>query len=326
MKRDTLMIKIFNFDVGQADCILLHFEKGSKENDTYQYFNLLIDGGYQKNNIASNLNDALGDEKIQGVVVTHVDRDHISGILRLVSDSMDKINDAFLLFNKYDESLISYTEAKKLAEQFQKNFSSNIQIKSYEESFSIELMEKINCNKEFLDVYIMSLGQRRKCPHIDKEIIIITILAPSIENVTRFMRNWHDNMIDAQITNKSSIVLLLEFEDKKLLMSGDGIYSEIGDSLSKIKDLKKIDVMKAAHHGAEKNNIGLKEIAKKYKCSEIFFTIDEKKYNEKKEHPDHKLLEELKSINSIHLTCSSSLNDGDLSNYLECKTEIKLGV
>lgn len=325
------MIKIINFDVGQADCILVHFEKGNKENNTYQYFNLLVDGGYKNNNIELKLKNCLGGEKIQGIVVTHVDRDHISGISGMVSDNMEEIQDAFLLFNKYDENLISYNDAKVLAEQFQKMFSSNIQIKSYEESFPLELMEKINCSKEFLNIEIMSLGQRRKCPHVDVEKVIITILAPSIDNITKFMRNWHGDKVNPQITNRSSIVLLLEFDGKAVLMSGDGQYSEIRDALSQIKNLERIDIMKAAHHGAEQNNIGLKELAIKYHCSEIFFTIDEKKYLCKKTHPNLDLLKELKGIETlndkkdiIHLTCNSEITNDDLLNYLEHKTEMRL--
>ncbi len=325
------MIKITNFDVGQADCILIHFEKGEKGKNNYQYFNLLVDGGYKSSDIASKLWTCLEDETIQGIVVTHVDRDHISGILGMVSDRMEKIKDAFLLFNKYDENLISYSEAKELAEQFQKKFSSNIQIKSYEQSFSLELMEKINCNEKFLNVEIMSLGQRRKCPGIDAEKVIITVLGPSIERITRFMRNWHSDKRDPKTTNEASVVLLLEFDGKAILMSGDGEYSEIRGALSKITNIEKIDVMKAAHHGAAANNIGLKEIAIKYHCPEIFFTIDEKKYSREKKHPDLKLLKELKEVETltdhkemIHLTCSSAITDADLLEYLECQTEIIL--
>lgn len=332
-RRGTLMIKITNFDVGQADCILIHFEKGNKENDTYRYFNILIDGGYKNSGIALKLKESLGDETIQGIVVTHVDRDHISGILGMLSDKMELMKDAFLLFNKYDESLISYSEAKELAEQFQKKFSSNIQIKSYEESFSLELMEKINCDEKFLDIEIMSLGQRRKCPYIDADKVIITVLAPSIDCITRFMRNWHLDRKDAKTTNEASIVLLLEFEGNAILMSGDGEYLEIRNALSKINNIEKIDVMKAAHHGAAANNIGLKETAIKYHCTEIFFTIDENQYNREKKHPDLELLRELKEAETltdkketIHLTCSSAITNADLLEYLECKTEIRLDV
>ena len=50
------MIKIYNFQVGQADCILVHFEENIDEiepNDVTEkrYFNLLIDGAYKKDKI-----------------------------------------------------------------------------------------------------------------------------------------------------------------------------------------------------------------------------------------------------------------------------------
>ena len=105
------MIKIYNFQVGQADCILVHFEEHIDEiepNDVTEkrYFNLLIDGAYKKDKIHKKLCDELDKESIQGSVVTHVDEDHISGIIGLVEKKKKMIENAFLLFNKYDESLI----------------------------------------------------------------------------------------------------------------------------------------------------------------------------------------------------------------------------
>lgn len=331
------MIQINNFEVGQADCILIHFEKSVEMSDLggnvlieKKYFNLLIDGAYKKSKIENKLNETLGEEQIQGIVVTHIDEDHISGILGLVEKQMNKIENAFLLFNKYDESLISYNQGKELAKQFQKKFASNLQIKSYETEFSQELLDHMNCDPTILPIEIMSLEQRTLAEEIDQEIINITILGPTRDNIKKFMQNWDDNIKEGEITNRASIVLLIEYEGKTIVLSGDGYYIDIKSALSDIRNLEKIDVMKAAHHGALDNNIALVELTEQFHCNHIFFTIDESEYQKKKEHPDTKLLKELKKLadereGPLVLSCNTELGKSDLNQYMIKKNKINIG-
>lgn len=333
------MIKIYNFQVGQADCILVHFEENIDEiepNDDVEtekrYFNLLIDGAYKKDKIHKKLCDELDKESIQGIVVTHVDEDHISGIIGLVEKKKKMIENAFLLFNKYDESLISYDQAKKLEQQFQTKFRSNIQVKSYEMEYSQDLMSQINTDSRYISIEIRSLEQRSLAEEISQEVINITILGPTQDNIKKFMQNWHNDNKNAEITNRASIMLLIEYEGKAIILSGDGYYTDIECALSEIKDLNKINVMKAAHHGASANNDILAELVEKYDCEHIFFTIDKEKYNGKKEHPNPKLLEELKKIaderddskEALVLSCNSDIKGSELENYLIEKTEINI--
>lgn len=312
------MIKITNFDVGQADCFLLHFEKEKK------YFNLLIDGAFEKNKIDKLLEEKLDGKKIQGIVVTHIDSDHISGILGIARRKFDAINNAFFIFNKFDENLISYTQAKDLSNEIQKNFSKNLLIKSYMKNFTEELNREINAKNdidEILQVNLMSLGQRKKYDSLNQNVINISVLAPSQENVKKFMRNWNDERVNASIINLSSIVLLLEFDGITILMSGDGNFVDIGEKLNEI-EIKKINLIKAAHHGAKHNNIRLVEIAKLYKCDEIVFTVSDE-YDEK--HPSLELLKGLKEINSeLVLSCSSEVKDDRLREYLVQTNDIIL--
>ena len=312
------MINMTNFDVGQADCFLIHFEKENK------YFNLLIDGAFEKNKIDILLKEKLDGEKIQGIVVTHIDSDHISGILGIVRRKFDAINNAFFIFNKFDENLISYTQAKDLSNEIQKNFSKNILIKSYMKNFTEELNKEINAKNDIdqiLQVNLMSLGQRKKYDTLDQNIINISVLAPSQENVKRFMRNWNDEIVNASIINLSSVVLLIEFDGMAMLMSGDGSFVDIEEKLHEI-EIEKIDLIKAAHHGAKHNNIKLAEVANLYNCEEVVFTVCDE-YDEK--HPSLELLKELKETNQeIVLSCGSEVKDVNLRQYLVQKKDIIL--
>lgn len=349
------MIKVTSFDVGQADCILVHMDK--ELNGKRRYFNLLIDGAYKKNQIGKKLKESLGKECIQGIVVTHVDQDHISGILDIVKGMNEKIRNAFVLFNKYDENMISYNEAKDLSILLKTNFPRNMQICSYSRNYWDSLVSQLNQNPKYLEVELLSIAQRYKCPKIDSNKVYITIVGPSIEEVRRLMRDWKQYNEskkneekpgkNARVINEASIVLLIEFDGSAILLSGDGYFDQdkpctIRKKLEKIKNLDKIDLIKASHHGALENNEGLVDVVKKYHCKKVFFTISQKEFVDKMEeeskhpkkapvakHPDPQLLKDLHDIrnqngDSVELVCSEDINDIRLTNYM--KKEIVMTV
>lgn len=349
------MITVTSFEVGQADCILVHMEK--EINTQKLYFNLLIDGAYKKDQIDTKVKKMLGKECIQGIVITHVDQDHISGILNLVKGMNDKIKNAFVLFNKYDENMISYDEAKDLSVLLKTNFSRNMQICSYSRNYWDSLVRQLNKNPKCLEVEILSIVQRCKCPKVDPNKVFITVIGPSIEEVRRVMRDWkqYNESVkreekprkNARVINEASIVLLIEFDGAAILLSGDGYFDQdnpctIRKKLEKIKNLDTIDLIKASHHGALENNDGLVDIVTKYHCKKVFFTISQKKFMEKVQeesmhperapvvkHPDPQLLKDLHDIqdqdgNPVELTCSDKINDVRLTKYMKQEIVMKV--
>lgn len=126
----------------------------------------------------------------RGLFVTHVDRDHISGILDLVKGMNDKIRNAFVLFNKYDENMISYSEAKDLSVLLKTNFPRNIQICSYSRNYWDSLVKQLNKNPKCLEVELLSIVQRCKCPKVDPNKVFITVIGPGIEEVRKVTRDW----------------------------------------------------------------------------------------------------------------------------------------
>lgn len=317
------MIKIKNFDVGKADSILLHFERKDQNLDEKKYFNLLIDGGHAKDEIREKLEEVLGEEKLHGIVVTHIDRDHISGVLDLVSrkNKLDFSN-TFVLFNKYDETMISYLQAEKLAVELKSSFKEELLVKSYAKLYSVEDNKKLNSAKDNdseLSVNLMSYKQRKKYSKLDENKVNITILGPDIEYLNKFMQNWKDKIVNAEITNRSSIMILIEFNDIKVLLTGDGYIDEIKESLKQL-ELEKIDVIKASHHGAKENNKGLIDIVEDYKCGIVFFTITGTDDNN---HPDIDLVKELYD-KKCALHCSANVTGAELKKYITTKKDITI--
>ena len=65
-------------------------------------------------------------------------------------------------------------------------------------------------------------------------------------------------ILDASITNLSSIMFLVESEGKKILFTGDGLGRDMLDILSEKKMLNSegrlhVDILKVPHHGSERN-------------------------------------------------------------------------
>ena len=102
------------------------------------------------------------------------------------------------------------------------------------------------------------------------------ILGPTQKSLDRLKKIWADwerqhlqaevtiddyealQTLDSSITNLSSIMFLVESEGKKMLFTGDGLGSDIVESLSKRELLDSqgrlhVDILKVPHHGSERN-------------------------------------------------------------------------
>ena len=102
------------------------------------------------------------------------------------------------------------------------------------------------------------------------------ILGPTQKNLEKLRKIWDSwvrshvqvgvtpkdyealQILDASITNLSSIMFLVEFEGKKILFTGDGVGRDMLDILSEKKMLNSegrlhVDILKVPHHGSERN-------------------------------------------------------------------------
>lgn len=271
-------IVVKSFDVGQGDFFLIKVS-----NSTGKYFNLMVDCG--KKGRSGELKEALNGQRLNGIVVTHVDDDHIIGVIDLIEnyECHDLLKDVFIIFNKYDETLITYDKGNKLYEEIKLRLSQKMLLKSYARNYNREnkSIGRRRRNEE-LPVHILSKVQRALMDPdmLEKDNLYITLLSPNIDTLKKFMRDWrkiNENKKKIQengkFKNQSSITFLMEFNGKRLLMMGDGIVSEVFEALKDIKEIKTIDYIKLSHHGAENSNEGIEKFVDNYSCKKFGVTM-----------------------------------------------------
>lgn len=290
-------IVVKSFDVGQGDFFLIKVSDA-----TGKYFNLMVDCG--KTNVLEDLKDALNGQRLNGIVVTHVDNDHIVGVIDLLEncETYDFLNNVFIIYNKYDETLITYDKGNKLHEEIRRRLSQKMLIKSYARNYNREnkVIERRR-KKEELPVHILSKVQRglMSADMLEKEHVYITLLSPDIDTLKKLMRNWKKVtesstkvQEDSELKNQSSISFLLEFNEKKVLMMGDGTVKDVYEILKEFKGVENIDYIKLSHHGARNNNEGIEKFVDTFSCKKYGVTIKEGQTGETK-HPNRDVIKGL---------------------------------
>lgn len=238
------------------------------------------------------------------------------------------MKDVFIIYNKYDETLITYDKGKKLYEEIKRRLSQKMLLKSYARSYNrennaIERRKK----KDELSVHILSKVQRMlmNTDMLEKNNVYITLLSPDINTLKKFMRDWKKTsenktktQENAKLKNQSSIVILIEFNGKRLLMMGDGMVNDAYEAVKDIKGVKTIDYIKLSHHGAEDSNMGIEKFCDNYSCKNFGVTIKKRQDNEKK-HPDRGIIGSLVERNCQIYTST----DYEYSDLDDCIRDIQ---
>lgn len=309
-------VEIIMFPAKSGDCILLHF---IKEN-----FHILIDGGY-----VSTYEEYLkpylmklseSDAKLDLVIVTHIDRDHINGIKKLLEENGNSkcpniIEIGEVWFNSF-RNIFKVPEKKEGGLSFSERGILNNMAANNNESIS-DNIENIsfrdgNCLADLLikNEYAWNISCQKviacdDTPKVSFGNIDISILNPSKEDLNTLADVWmkdisrqckkvivcnnhlfdrafegyfiddmeysvekekisysSDTMIDWKIaaeldddhpdksvSNQSSIVVMIEYDGKTYLFTGDCPITKI-----KWKLPTKITLVKLPHHGSGKSN------------------------------------------------------------------------
>jgi len=241
-------IEIITLSDSNSDSFLIKF-LGNVRN---RY--ILIDGGLRGNGRKSlQIVREIFNKKevIDMVILTHVDLDHVNGLLSIFeSDIVTSKNIGGVLFN------VPHSE---------------VEINSYKQSASqcgyregnklLELILKKNINI----CKAVSGGSY----HIDNDVLI-DIIAPTQAALDIDHFNWRNTEIghdetedynkesllkekhveDTKPQNVSSIVCLISFDSKALLFTGDSVPSQI---LNAAKEPIAVDFFKIPHHGSKYN-------------------------------------------------------------------------
>lgn len=285
----TLTIKFLR--VGCADGICIRFRGNDLQNH-----NIIVDGGVEKGNIyLETLRKEIEEivnrgEFIDLWIISHIDDDHIGGILRFIKDkaliqNVDLSKTSFWYnYSNYDyytglrdKKFISVSQGIRLRDFLLKN---------------THLVQKITNTNSPVQYYGLK----------------IDILSPDGARFERLIKKWEKEEIkirkkvaskpksskendyrikiedfdlssfkeDSSEENGSSIAFLLQFEQKKILFLSDSHPSIIVNRLNKLGFSKtnklKLDLMQVPHHGS-KHNIN-NELLEMIECTNFVINAD----------------------------------------------------
>ena len=255
-------MKIQFIPSGNADAI--HIRLHEKEG---KHRNICIDSGYRKR-YKARLKKALSSitesgEKIDLWIITHIDSDHISGILAFFEDTdfpTDFVNEFW--FNPSmatmpdDSEKISVQQGIKLRDYLIG------QGKCPDQRFTSDL-PSINSSGAKIVILSPDESKLRKALSSWKEEEMKAKSAKPIAGVFDYDVPIEDLMKkpfkeDNGVWNGSSIAFLFEAQDKRILFLGDSHPSVVAESLrKKIKCSEsnplKLDLVKVSHHGSAGN-------------------------------------------------------------------------
>ncbi len=272
-----------------------------QSSDDTNSISILIDGGpsqtYERN-LKPTLDKILTSKNLDLVILSHIDNDHVLGLLDLFeaikidkdSGSRKLLKVGGLWHNSFSDIIGSNSNAHNLMRNlFLLNQSTIIEndikiaklpalgaLKGISEGRDLTKLAKclnVPINPQSGGDLIVT----QKVPKIIKmKNIKFHILGPTQKNLDKLKKVWDDwerhhlqakvtiddyealKALDSSITNLSSIMFLVESEGKRMLFTGDGLGSDLVESLSKsglLDSLGKlhVDILKVPHHGSERN-------------------------------------------------------------------------
>ncbi len=270
-----------------GDCILISFRGNSGS-----IKNILIDGGtgstYSRRRKAGDLKKEVLKLKDQNqlidlLIITHIDDDHIGGILKMFED------------RNFDKSLVKkvwFNSGKLIAEHFDStdefeerdiDLSIHNDTNTNHTDTSVRQGVKLDDFLRDLDCWNHDVIKTDVIEEFDN--CKITVLSPDKHNLKKLHDKWereqpqsldtssgktdyhlsikelldHEDVFkeDESIPNGSSIAFLMEFDEKKILFLGDSYPTLIAQEIKKLgysKDKKlELDLLKISHHASKGN-------------------------------------------------------------------------
>ena len=281
------MIKLHVIQAEFGDCLILESRSGNKTTT------LLIDGGPHqtfKKHLKPALQRLPVNGKIDLMILSHIDNDHIIGLLDLLNEIKTQkemrvkefIKISRLWHNSFKVLLQLHLEPNKMLNNniFQiyglkrgKNVMSSIVMKGFQQGGDLTLLAKtlrIPINPNFRKEIVVSDNLKS----IRLNNISLNLLGPTKKNLDKLRKEWTNwfnkrrhikkpesalfQILDKSVPNLASIMFLAKINNRKILFTGDGIGRDVLEMLSKNKMLDKngefhVDILKVPHHGSERN-------------------------------------------------------------------------
>lgn len=269
------MINLKALPAHDGDSFIIEFgEEETKKS------NVIVDGGRGKQIVRELLRETNeitdNNQCVDLLVLTHIDADHIQGLLKLFE---------LKNFNKECIRRVFFNSKSLLSEEFDTKIveDNNLTINFAKEEISFKQGETFEKFLENLNIEKMTLIDS-SCEPIYINDAKLTILSPDKKNLNDLYVNWDKTfnkkkankeikgtntdynisieeilknpfIEDKAIANGSSISFILEYKSKRILLLGDSHPSVILNNIKKINDNKEIefDLVKISHHGSKFN-------------------------------------------------------------------------
>ncbi|WML89074.1 MBL fold metallo-hydrolase [Thiothrix lacustris] len=266
-----MSIRFHFLPAGSGDSILIQTDD----------FVILVDSGDPNDDIAEELKekitDALGDTKINWIILTHIDDDHIGGMKILLNDDeflallaqdckiwMNYPNGNTTIFDcENSSSLISYSNADRLKDLVDKKIIQHVDkvhIEEYQERVlagNHVYLEIISPNHRKLERLINTWSKYTK-----SKMISAPFLLSDYNQSLSFLTGEPDNKACSSIPNGSSIAFILTYLDEskkenKFLFLADSHTGIIRKSLENKGYSESnpiiVNFVKISHHGSKYN-------------------------------------------------------------------------
>lgn len=246
---------------------------------------LLIDGGRAGcwNDMKREFIKLPREEQVfELLVVSHIDRDHIAGVLKMLGDTRRPIQFKEVWFNAYHHLLegnwqtFGVEQGEKLSdmlehslEYWNTSFGHNavvvdadgdlpkVEIEGLRLTLLSPTWKKLENLRRTWSKWLKEEGLERgpltEKPDADFRIIPEGIEAFGSSPDVEELAEWPFTEDDSE-PNGSSIAFIAEYEGKRALMAADAHPSVLVQSLSRLPATeRKFDVAKLSHHGSKKN-------------------------------------------------------------------------
>jgi len=308
LRKEQNMFTVEMLPAKDGDCLWIEYGKKDKPH------RVIIDGGPIGAHEALRARiEALPIEKrkFELIIVTHIDSDHIAGILKLLQDPPEGMFIRETWFNAYRHLVPGYLGAKEgefLAVHLDKKEKE--QPGFWNAAFkggAVVVPEEGPLPTHTLngDLKLTVLGpDARALRNLKKdwdEVIAEYMTPGSVEEAEELLKkdkryrpgylgaiDIHalanaDFEEDTSAANGSSIVIVAEYEGKRCLFAADAFPSKVADGLKRFAGTNspvRLDAVKVPHHGSQKNN-----------SNELYSAIDSRVFlistdGSKHEHPN----------------------------------------
>ena len=281
------MVKLHIVQAEYGDCFILESKVGKDS------VNVLIDGGpsqtFEKH-LKPTLQRLPLDGKLDLLVLSHIDNDHIMGLLDLLQEikiqretkAKEFIKISNIWHNSFKNLLLLPEEPVELIANIfgdhnlvgNKEISKVITVKGFQQGTDLtKLAESLDMpiNQGFDDVIVV----KDKIKSFQLSNVKFLVLGPTRKNLDKLQKEWNAwftkkeytegiksqlvQILDKSVPNLASIMFLTEIGNRKVLFSGDGLGQDIVEILSKNTMLDSsgkfyVDILKVPHHGSDRNS------------------------------------------------------------------------